>query len=85
MDRLVSDLLLKSHDEAAALWDAMQSIDALSAMPRHVVRAYVRSATEGWPTERARKFTYALHMLIMIRRNHGVIEAYPPGGRPRWR
>ena len=85
MDRLVSDLQQTGHDEAAALWDAMQSLDALSAMPRHVVRAYVRSATDGWPTERARRFTYTLHMLIMLRRSHGVIEAYAPGGRPRWR
>ena len=71
--------------EAAALWDALQSIDALSGMPRHVVRAYVRSATEGWSRDRARRFTHALHRLIQLRRSYGVIEAYPPGGRPRWR
>jgi hypothetical protein len=85
MDRLVSGIYPQGHDEAAALWDAMQSIDALSTMPRHVVRAYVRSATDGWPPERARRFTYTLHMLILIRRSYGVIEAYPRGGRPRWR
>lgn len=73
------------QEEAAALWDALQSIDALSGMPRHVVRAYVRSATEGWPNDRARRFTHALHMLLILRRTRGVIEAYPPGGRPRWR
>ena len=72
-------------DEAAALWDALQSIDALATMPRHVVRAYVRSATEGWPRPRARRFTHALHTLLRVRRAYGVIEAYPPGGRPRWR
>jgi hypothetical protein len=85
MDRLVADLRPKGQEEAAALWDAMQSIDALSQMPRHVVRAYVRSATDGWPHERARRFTYTLHMLIALRRSYGVIEAYPPGRRPRWR
>jgi hypothetical protein len=73
------------HDEAAALWDALQSIDALAGMPRHVVRAYVRSATEGWPRARARRFTHALHTLLRVRRAYGVIEAYPAGGRPRWR
>ena len=71
--------------ESAAMWDALQSIDALADMPRHVVRAYVRSATEGWPRERARRFTHMLHRLIQLRRGYGVIEAYPPGGRPRWR
>ena len=71
--------------EAEALWDALRSIDALSGMPRHVVRAYVRSATDGWPIARARAFTRTIHLLLRLRRTHGVIEAYPPGARPRWR
>jgi DnaJ-domain-containing protein 1 len=72
-------------DETAAMWDALRSIDALADMPRHVVRAYVRSATRGWRHERARSFTRALHTLLRVRRTKGVIEAYPPGSRPRWR
>jgi hypothetical protein len=71
--------------EAEALWDALRSIDALSGMPRHVVRAYVRSATDGWPVARARTFTRTVHLLLLLRRTHGVIEAYPRGARPRWR
>jgi hypothetical protein len=71
--------------EAEALWEALRSIDALSGMPRHVVRAYVRSATDGWPVARARCFTRTVHLLLRLRRSHGVIEAYPPGARPRWR
>jgi hypothetical protein len=85
MDRLVADTSDRHRDETAAVWDAMQSIDALAAMPRHVVRAYVRSATESWPRERARRFTHMLHTLITIRRSYGVIDAYPRGGRPRAR
>ena len=72
-------------DETAAMWDALCSIDALSGMPRHVIRAYVRSATRGWRPERARAFTRAVHTLVKVRRTKGVIEAYPPGARPRWR
>jgi hypothetical protein len=85
MDRRVADVADRQRDEAAALWDAMQSLDALTEMPRHVVRAYVRSATHGWPPDRARRFTHTLHMLIILRRAYGVIEAYPRGGRPRLR
>lgn len=75
----------RKADETAALWDALRSIDALSDMPRHIVRAYVRSATMGWRTERARAFTRTLHALLRCRRDHGVIDAYPRGSRPRWR
>jgi hypothetical protein len=67
------------------MWDALRSIDALSGMPRHVVRAYVRSATDGWPPARAMAFTRAVHTLVRVRRTMGVIEAYPAGARPRWR
>lgn len=72
-------------DETAAMWDALRSIDALTGMPRHVVRAYVRSTTHGWSPQRARAFTRAVHTLLKVRRTKGVIEAYPPGARPRWR
>ena len=72
-------------DEVGAMWDALRSIDALSGMPRHVVRAYVRSATDGWHPTRARAFTRAVHLLVGARRTRGVIEAYPAGSRPRWR
>ena len=70
-------------DEVAAMWDALTSIDALSEMPRHIVRADVRSATRDWPRPRARAFARAVQLLIRARRTRGVIQAFPRGGAPR--
>jgi hypothetical protein len=71
--------------EREALWDLLRSIDALAATPRHVVRAYVRAATDGWAPDRARSFARTVQAMLRLRRDYGVIEAYPRGARPRWR
>jgi hypothetical protein len=72
-------------DERDALWDLLRSIDALADMPRHVVRAYVRAQTTGWAPDRARGFARTVQTMLRLRREYGVIEAYPRGARPRWR